>query len=146
MKTFTTRHDGFPPPLVAWGSSRGAAAQSDTPATTLACALAWSPACLGSANHRSGSLSRCRKATLTNKVNRRQNQILLSRLRLVGCQLLPHVRLGIPNCRAIRVGVMPGGANSIYLTARQRNFGDVHFFLMKGLGRGRPFVTKLAER
>ena len=62
----------------------------------LACALAWSPACLGSANHRSGSLSRCRKATLTNKVNRRQNQILLSRLRLVGCQLLPHVRLGNP--------------------------------------------------
>jgi hypothetical protein len=52
----------------------------------------------------------------------------------------------IPNCRAIRVGVMPGGANSIYLTARQRSFGDVHFFLMKGLGRGRPFVTKLAER
>jgi hypothetical protein len=96
MKTFTTRHDGFPPPLVAWGSSRGAAAQSDTPATTLACALAWSPACLGSANHRSGSLSRCRKATLTNKVNRRQNQILLSRLRRVGCQLLPHVRLGNP--------------------------------------------------
>jgi len=34
MKNFTTRHDGFPPLLVAQGSSRGAAAQSDTPATT----------------------------------------------------------------------------------------------------------------
>ena len=34
MKKFTTRHDGFPPLLVAQGSSRGAAAQSDTPAPT----------------------------------------------------------------------------------------------------------------
>jgi hypothetical protein len=86
-----------------------------------AACLAWSPARLPPLIADRVHLSRCRKGTLTDQGNRQRNQNLLSRLRLIGCQRRPHIRLGNPNCRAIREGVIPAlkcCTNGIHLRAR----------------------------
>ena len=110
--------------------------------TPLACALAGSPTCVPPPIADPVHLSSCRKASLTNQVNRQQNQILLARLRLVGCQRLPDVRLGNPklsrNPRG-RDASLECCTNGIHLTTCQRDFGDVYGSSLGLVLCGRPF-------